>query len=314
MRNDLAFLFPGQGSQALGMLSALADAHPAVRETFAEASAAIGLDLWALAQQGPEAELNRTINTQPALLAAGVACWRAWCAAGGAEPAAMAGHSLGEYTALVCAGALSLADATRLVRERGRLMQEAVPEGQGAMAAVLNADLAVLAEVCAQVATEAEPVVPANLNAPGQIVLSGAAAAMDRALAELAKRGVKRAIRLPVSVPSHSPLMRGAAERLSAFMADIAFAAPRIPVVHNADVASHADPAAIRAALALQLHAPVRWIESVQALAARGARRAVECGPGKVLTGMVKRIAPEIAGHAIGEPAGFDAALEGLKA
>lgn len=314
MRNDLALLFPGQGSQALGMLSALADAHPVVRETFAEASAAIDLDLWALAQSGPEAELNRTVNTQPALLAAGVACWRAWRSAGGAEPAAMAGHSLGEYTALVCAGALSLADATRLVRERGRLMQEAVPEGQGAMAAVLNAELGVLAEVCAQVSSAAEPVVPANLNAPGQIVLSGAAAAMDRALAELANRGVKRAIRLPVSVPSHSPLMRGAAALLSDFMADVAIAAPRIPVIHNADVASHADPAAIRAALALQLHAPVRWIESVQALAARGATRAIECGPGKVLTGMVKRIAPEIAGMAIGEPAGFDAALEGLKA
>ena len=259
-------------------------------------------------------QMGAPVPAFPVLLAAGVACWRAWRAAGGAEPVAMAGHSLGEYTALVCAGALTLVDATRLVRERGRLMQEAVPEGQGAMAAVLNAELPLLAEVCAQVSTDAEPVVPANLNAPGQIVLSGAAAAMDRALAELAARGVKRAIRLPVSVPSHSPLMRSAAECLSTFMADIAIAAPAIPVLHNADVASHADAAAIRAALALQLHAPVRWTESVQALAARGVRHAIECGPGKVLTGMVKRIAPEIAGQAIGEPAGFDAALEGLKA
>jgi len=314
MRTDLAFVFPGQGSQALGMLSALADLHPAVRETFVEASEAIGLDLWTLARQGPEAELNRTINTQPALLAAGVAAWRAWRAAGGSEPAAMAGHSLGEYTALVCAGAISLADATRLVRERGRLMQEAVPEGQGAMAAVLNAELPLLAEVCAQVSTQDEPVVPANLNAPGQIVLSGAAAAVDRALSELASRGVKRAIRLPVSVPSHSPLMRAAAEHLSGFMADITIAAPRIPVIHNADAASHSDPAAIRAALALQLHAPVRWIESVQALAARGATHVLECGPGKVLCGMLKRIVPDIEARAIGEPAGFEAALEGLRA
>lgn len=314
MRNDLAVLFPGQGSQALGMLSALAVAHPAVRATFDEASQAIGVDLWAISQDGPEAELNRTINTQPALLAAGVAVWRAWRAAGGAEAAAMAGHSLGEYTALVCAGALSLADATRVVRERGRLMQEAVPEGAGAMAAVLNADLGVLAEVCAQVSTDAEPVVPANLNAPGQIVLSGAAAALDRALAALAGRGIKRSIRLPVSVPSHSPLMRGAAAALDAYLAQVKISAPRIPVIHNADVAAHTEADAIRAALALQLHAPVRWIETVEKLAAGGATRALECGPGKVLTGMVKRIAPGIEGLAIGEPAGFDAALEGLRA
>lgn len=314
MRNDLAVLFPGQGSQALGMLSALAAAHPSVRATFDEASQAIGVDLWALSQDGPEAELNRTINTQPALLAAGVAVWRAWRAAGGAEPAAMAGHSLGEYTALVCAGALTLADATRLVRERGRLMQEAVPEGVGAMAAVLNADLGVLAEVCAQVSSDAEPVVPANLNAPGQIVLSGSAAALDRALAALTERGVRRSIRLPVSVPSHSPLMRGAAAALAGYLAQVEIAAPRIAVIHNADVATHRDPDAIRAALALQLHAPVRWIETVEKLAAGGATRVLECGPGKVLTGMVKRIAPGIEGQAIGEPAGFDAALGGLHA
>jgi [acyl-carrier-protein] S-malonyltransferase len=313
MRNDLAVLFPGQGSQSLGMLAALAAAHPVVRATFDEASQAIGVDLWALSQDGPEAELNRTLNTQPVLLAAGVAVWRAWRGAGGAEPAAMAGHSLGEYTALVCADALTLADATRLVRERGRLMQEAVPEGVGAMAAVLNGDLAVLSEVCAMVSTAAEPVVPANLNAPGQIVLSGSAAALDRALAALVERGIKRAMRLPVSVPSHSPLMRGAAAALSAYMAGVEIAAPRIPVIHNADVETHADADAIRAALTLQLHAPVRWIETVEKLAAGGATRALECGPGKVLTGMVKRIAPSVEGQAIGEPAGFDAALAGLQ-
>jgi [acyl-carrier-protein] S-malonyltransferase len=313
MRSDLAILFPGQGSQALGMLSALAAAHASVRATFDEASQAIGVDLWALSQVGPEAELNRTINTQPALLAAGVAVWRAWRAAGGAEPSAMAGHSLGEYTALVCADALSLADATRLVRERGRLMQDAVPEGVGAMAAVLNAELGVLAEVCAQVSTDAEPVVPANLNAPGQIVLSGSAPALDRALVALAERGVKRSIRLPVSVPSHSPLMRGAAAALAEYLAGVEIVAPRIPVIHNADVAAHRDPDAIRAALALQLHAPVRWIETIEKLAADGVTRALECGPGKVLTGMLKRIAPGIEGQAIGEPAGFEAALAGLQ-
>jgi len=312
-RRDLSVLFPGQGSQALGMLGALAALHSGVRATFDEASAAIDLDLWALSQDGPEAELNRTMNTQPALLAAGVAVWRAWRAAGGAEPAAMAGHSLGEYTALVCADAISLADATRLVRERGRLMQEAVPEGAGAMAAVLNADLAILTEVCAQVSTDAEPVVPANLNAPGQIVLSGSAAALDRALAVLAERGVKRSIRLPVSVPSHSPLMRGAAERLADYLLQVPIIAPRIPVIHNADVTAHTNADAIRAALTLQLHAPVRWIETIEKLAANGASHALECGPGKVLTGMVKRIAPAIAGQAIGEPAGFDAALAGLR-
>jgi [acyl-carrier-protein] S-malonyltransferase len=309
IRNDLAILFPGQGSQSLGMLAALAQAHPQVRATFDEASAAIDLDLWALSQEGPETELNRTINTQPALLAAGVAVWRAWRAAGGAEPAAMAGHSLGEYTALVCADALSLADGTRLVRERGRLMQEAVPEGVGAMAAVLNADLELLSEICELASSAAEPVVPANLNAPGQIVLSGAAAALDRALTLLAERGVKRAIRLPVSVPSHSPLMRGAAERLGAYLAGVDIQSPRIPVIHNADVSSHGDVDAIRSALVLQLSAPVRWIETVQKLVAGGAVRALECGPGKVLTGMAKRIAPDLQMQAIADPAVLAATL-----
>jgi [acyl-carrier-protein] S-malonyltransferase len=309
IRNDLAMLFPGQGSQSLGMLAALAQAHPQVRVTFDEASAAIDLDLWALSQDGPEAELNRTMNTQPALLAAGVAVWRAWRGAGGAEPAAMAGHSLGEYTALVCADALSLADGTRLVRERGRLMQEAVPEGVGAMAAVLNADLELLTEICELASSAAEPVVPANLNAPGQIVLSGAAAALDRALTLLAERGVKRAIRLPVSVPSHSPLMRGAAERLGAYLEGVDIRPPRIPVIHNADVSSHSDADAIRAALVLQLSAPVRWIETVHKLVAGGAARALECGPGKVLTGMAKRIAPDLQMQAIADPAVLAATL-----
>jgi [acyl-carrier-protein] S-malonyltransferase len=309
IRTDLAFVFPGQGSQSVGMLAALSQVHPEVRATFEEASTAISIDLWSLSQDGPETELNRTINTQPALLAAGVAVWRTWLAAGGARPAAMAGHSLGEYTALVCSGALSLADGIRLVRERGRLMQEAVAEGVGAMAAVLNADLSLLEEVCQAVSTSTEPVVPANLNAPGQIVLSGAAAALERALAMLAERGVKRAIRLPVSVPSHSPLMQPAAARLAEYLVNVSIVAPQIPVIHNADVSSHGDPDAIRAALALQLHAPVRWIETVQKLVAAGARNALECGPGKVLVGMGKRIAPELQMQAIADPVILSQAL-----
>ncbi len=293
------------------MLSALAAAHPVVRETFDESSAAIGLDLWTLSQQGPESDLNQTINTQPALLAASVAVWRAWKQAGGHDPVIMAGHSLGEYSALVCAGALSLADGTRLVRERGRVMQAAVADGAGAMAAVLNADLALLTEVCALASAAHEVVVPANLNAPGQIVISGATAAVERALALLAERGVKRAIRLPVSVPSHSPLMGPAAAAFAPLLAATEFSSPRIPVIHNADVATHADADAIRAALTRQLSEPVRWIETIEACVARGVDRSFECGPGKVLGGLVKRIAPGVQNYALGDPAGFDAALAG---
>jgi [acyl-carrier-protein] S-malonyltransferase len=224
----LAFVFPGQGSQALGMLGELAMAHGEVRAAFDEASSGAGVDLWALSQQGPEEQLNQTEFTQPALLAAGVAAWRAWVARGGAQPAQFAGHSLGEYAALVVAGALSLADGARLVRERGRLMQAAVPAGSGAMAAVLGADDALVAEVCVQVSNETV-VVPANYNSPGQIVIGGHAEALDRALAELASRGVKKAVKLAVSVPSHTPLMRGAATQLGEFMQTLAWKAPRSP-------------------------------------------------------------------------------------
>lgn len=293
------------------MLGALAAEFALVRDTFDEASAAIGLDLWQLAQQGPEADLNLTINTQPALLAADVAVWRVYAALGGAEPACFAGHSLGEYAALVCADALTLADAARLVRERGRLMQDAVAPGAGAMAAVLNAELPLLTEVCAQASLPGEEVVPANLNAPGQIVISGASAALDRALALLVARGVKRALRLPVSVPSHSPLMRGASVRLGEFLQGIELRSPRIPVIHNADVARHTEPEAIRGTLVRQLYAPVRWIETIETLAQSGVSRAFECGPGKVLSGMVKRIAPGIATLAIADPESLRAAVGG---
>ena len=311
MNPSLAFVFPGQGSQSLGMLAELAAVHPVVRECFDEASQGCGLDLWALSQQGPEERLNQTENTQPALLAANVGVWRAWVAAGGAQPARLAGHSLGEYAALVAAGALALGDAARLVRERGRLMQQAVPAGVGAMAAVLGADDDVVAEVCAQVSGD-EVVVPANYNSPGQVVIGGHAAAVERALAELAARGVRKTVRLAVSVPSHTPLMREAADRLGETMASLAWRQPDRPVVQNADASSHGDVDAIRAALVRQLYLPVRWTGCVQALAAAGAAELVECGPGKVLAGLARRIDKGLAARAIGAPADFDLALTEL--
>ncbi|KAA2285627.1 ACP S-malonyltransferase [Arenimonas fontis] len=308
MGQSLAFVFPGQGSQSLGMMAELAATHSEVRAAFDEASAGAGLDLWQLSQQGPEERLNQTEFTQPALLAAGVAAWRAWRARGGAMPAVLAGHSLGEYSALVVAGSLSLADGARLVRERGRLMQQAVPAGAGAMAAVLGADDAVVAEVCKAVSGE-DVVVPANYNSPGQVVIGGHAAAVDRALAELSARGVRKAVKLAVSVPSHTPLMREAANRLSEVMAGLAWSEPAIPVVQNVDGEVHEGVQSIRDALVRQLYLPVRWTECVQALAARGVTRIAECGPGKVLTGLAKRIEKSLDARAIGTPADFDAAL-----
>jgi [acyl-carrier-protein] S-malonyltransferase len=308
MKSSLAFVFPGQGSQSLGMLSELAAAHPAVRVSFDEASDSCGVDLWVLSQHGPEERLNQTEFTQPALLAADVGVWRAWVAAGGVQPARVAGHSLGEYAALVAANALSLGDAAKLVRERGRLMQEAVPAGTGAMAAVLGAEDALVAEVCADV-SGAEVVVPANFNSPGQVVIGGHAAAVDRALAELAARGVRKTVKLAVSVPSHTPLMREAADRLADVMATLAWRQPDRPVVQNADAASHDSVDDIRAALVRQLYLPVRWSGCVQALAAAGVSELVECGPGKVLAGLAKRIDKSLSARALGTPAEFDLAL-----
>jgi [acyl-carrier-protein] S-malonyltransferase len=303
-----AFVFPGQGSQSVGMLADLASVHPVVRETFAEASDGAGVDLWTLSQDGPEDELNRTEFTQPALLAAGVAVWRAWLGAGGARPAVLAGHSLGEYAALVAAGAITLADGAKLVRERGRLMQQAVPAGAGAMAAVIGADDALVADVCAAVAGDGV-VVPANYNSPGQVVIGGDAAAVDRALAELAARGVRKTVKLAVSVPSHTPLMREAANRLSEVMGAMSWQAPAIPVVQNVDAEVHEGVQAIRDALVRQLYLPVRWTDCVQALASRGATQLAECGPGKVLTGLAKRIDKTLDARALGSAAEFDAAL-----
>lgn len=306
---SLAFVFPGQGSQAVGMLAELAEAHAGVREAFVEASDGAGVDLWALAQGGPEAMLNRTEYTQPALLAASVAVWRVWRAQGGAVPARLAGHSLGEYSALVAAQVLSLHDAAHLVRIRGQAMQDAVPAGAGAMAAILGADDALVEQVCRELSGE-HVVVPANYNSPGQIVIGGHAQAVDAALALLGERGVRKAVRLAVSVPSHTPLMREAANRLAAAMAAYRWQAAQIPIVQNVDGAVHDGADAIRDALVRQLYLPVRWTQCMQALVAGGATRVAECGPGKVLTGLARRIDKSLDARALGTPAELAAALE----
>ncbi|RDS80519.1 [acyl-carrier-protein] S-malonyltransferase [Dyella monticola] len=303
---SLAFVFPGQGSQSVGMLAELATIHGEVKTAFDEASQGAGIDLWALSQQGPDEQLNCTENTQPALLAASVAVWRVWQKVGGVRPAQLSGHSLGEYSALVCAGALSLHDAAALVAERGRLMQVAVPAGIGAMAAILGGDDAQIAAVCAEVA-QGQVVAPANYNSPGQLVIAGHAEAVDRALAKLAEQGVKKAIKLAVSVPSHTALMRDAADRLGERMASITWQLPTIPVVQNAEARAYGSPEDIRGALQRQLYLPVRWTECVQTLVTHGATRFAECGPGKVLASLIKRIDKSVEARAIGTPAELDA-------
>ncbi len=305
---SFAFVFPGQGSQQLGMLADHAERDASIRATFDEASAGCGLDLWALSQQGPETELNRTEITQPALLAASIALWRSWLARGGKMPAQLAGHSLGEYSALVAADALTLGDAARLVRERGRLMQEAVPTGTGAMAAVLMADDAVIAQACLD-AAQGEVVQPANFNSPGQTVISGSVAAVDRAIALLNERGVKKVVKLAVSVPSHSLLMKPAADALAPTMRAVSWQLPKLPVVQNADAVAHTSIDAIQDALIRQLYAPVRWTECVQAIASTGVTRFAECGPGKVLAGMMKRIDKGLEARALSNIAEFDSSL-----
>lgn len=306
-----AFVFPGQGSQSIGMLSALASAEPLVQETFAEASSVLGYDLWKLCQEGPEESLGQTERTQPAMLAAGIATWRVWRKHGGGLPSAMAGHSLGEYSALVAAGALDFATAIALVQFRGQAMQAAVPAGQGAMAAILGADDAVIDAACRE-AAQGEIVQPANFNSPGQIVIAGGAAAVDRAIEILKARGAKRAIKLPVSVPSHSPLMAPAAEKLSQRLTDIKFETPAVKDIYTVDVRKHGDAAAIREALVQQLVGPVRWTQTIQAMVASGVKVIVECGPGRVLTGLNRRIEKnkEIAMLAIEDSDSLQAALQ----
>ncbi len=310
MTPSLAFVFPGQGSQSLGMLAELAELHPPlVHDTFREASEGAGVDLWALSQGGPEEMLNRTEYTQPALLAACVAVWRLWRQQGGVQPSVLAGHSLGEYGALVAAGVLTLTDGAHLVRLRGQLMQEAAPAGIGAMAAVIGADDVVVQQACED-ACGSEVVVPANYNSPGQIVIGGHVAAVDRALALLAERGVRKAVKLAVSVPSHTPLMREAANRLSETMAGMRWAAPAIPVIQNVDAEVHDDMQSVRDALVRQLYLPVQWTRCMQALTARGVTRIAECGPGKVLSGLARRIDKSLDTRALGTPGEFDAALQ----
>ena len=287
-----AFVFPGQGSQAVGMMSGF-DSVSVVRDTFVEASDVLKLDLWQMATAGPVEVLNMTVNTQPLMLTAGIATYRAWHALGGDVPTVMAGHSLGEYSALVAAGALHFGDALPLVRFRAQVMQEAVAEGVGAMAAILGLDDEMVRAVCAE-AAQGEVLEAVNYNSPGQVVIAGHKVAVERGM-ELAKaKGAKRALPLPVSVPSHCALMLPAAERLAEYLKDVAVTKPLIPVLQNADVTSFDDPEAIKAALVKQLHSPVRWVEIIQSMAQQGVQVAAECGPGKVLVGLNKRIVADM--------------------
>jgi [acyl-carrier-protein] S-malonyltransferase len=302
----LAFVFPGQGSQSVGMMQGF-DALPVVRQTFEEAGDVLKLDLWQMVTTGPVETINQTINTQPVMLTAGVAVYRAWQEMGGNPPEFMAGHSLGEYTALVAAGALSFADALPLVRYRAQVMQEAVAEGVGGMAAILGLDDDAVRAVCAE-AAQGDVVEAVNFNSPGQVVIAGSKAAVERGM-ELAKaKGAKRALPLPVSVPSHCSLMKPAAEKLAIYLQSVTMQAPQVPVLHNADVRSYSGATEIKDALVRQLYMPVRWVETVQALAAAGVTHVAECGPGKVLAGLNKRIVADLQGLALTDAAALEQA------
>jgi len=306
------FVFPGQGSQSVGMLKDLAETYPAVRDTFAEASEALGYDLWALVQSGPSEALDRTEKTQPALLAAGVAVWRVWIAEWGARPAWVAGHSLGEYTALVCAGALPFREAVTLCADRGRYMQEAVPPGAGKMAAILGLDDEAVARAC-DGAGVGQVVSCANFNAPGQIVIAGDTSAVEAAVLRARDLGARRAVMLPVSVPSHCALMRPAALRLQERLQTVRIEAPAIPVVHNTDVCSHGNPAEIARVLSEQLFKPVRWVEVIRRLCREGIDAVVECGPGRILAGLCKRIEPGLKTFITDTPKDLENALEEMR-
>ncbi|MEZ5555709.1 ACP S-malonyltransferase [Haliea sp.] len=308
-----AFVFPGQGSQKVGMLAGAHAAFPAVRETFDEASAALGMDVWSLVQEGPQEALNLTATTQPILLTASVALWRAWRAAGGAEPALLAGHSLGEFSALVCAGSLAFDDAVRLVRQRGEFMQTAVPLGEGGMAAIIGLDDESIDRICGEVSAAGDGEVAAvNFNSPGQVVIAGHAAAVEQASAALKAAGAKRAMPLPVSAPFHTSLMRPAGERLAEVLASIAIQAPAIPVVHNVHARPESDPERIRSLLVEQIYSPVQWTACVAYMAAQGVTQVVECGPGKVLSGLNKRIDGALQSHSLEEPTGLADTLAAL--
>lgn len=307
----IGFVFPGQGSQSVGMLSDLSRSHPQVKETFAEASAVVALDLWALVENGPKETLDLTQNTQPIMLAAGAAVWRVWQGEGGPTPLCMAGHSLGEYTALVCAGALDFSTAIELVAARARFMQEAVPEGAGGMAAILGMTDEAVRELCLR-AAEGEVLEAVNFNAPSQVVVAGAANAVARAVAQAGAAGAKRAVVLPVSVPSHCDLMRPAAERLAKHLQEVSLHRPRIPVLHNVHVRAETDPDAIHTALVRQLYSPVRWVETIEKITAQGVDRLVECGPGRVLTGLNKRINRNVPTLPVFDPRTLQQALSEL--
>ncbi len=306
--SKFAIVFPGQGSQTVGMLADLAEQFDVVKQTFAEASDALGYDLWALVQNGPVEDLNQTQRTQPALLTASVAIWRVWQQQGGEQPAVLAGHSLGEYSALVCAGVIDFQAAVKLVELRGKLMQEAVPAGVGAMSAIIGLDNDAIAAACAQ-AAEDQVCSPVNFNSPGQVVIAGNKEAVERANVLCKEAGAKRALPLPVSVPSHCALMKPAADKLAIALEGLAFNAPAIPVINNADVATEIDPVAIKLALVKQLYNPVRWTESVERMAAEGVEELLEMGTGKVLTGLTKRIDRELSSVAVNDVASLTAAL-----
>lgn len=307
-----AMVFPGQGSQSVGMLAELADMHPQIKETFQEASDALGYDLWQLIQDGPEEELGKTHITQPAMLTGGVAIWRLFKSQTDISPAVMAGHSLGEYSALVAAESLSLSDAVNLVADRGRFMQQAVPSGVGAMAAILGLDDEQVIAVCADAAAD-EVVTAVNFNSPGQVVIAGHAAAVERAVEAAKAAGAKRALKLPVSVPSHCSLMMPAAEQLAVRLAEITINTPAIPVLNNVDVNAESDPVSICDALKRQLYCPVRWVETISAIGAQGIQQVVECGPGKVLAGLNKRINRQMTAYTTSDVAGFEQALEAIQ-
>lgn len=308
-RSDLAFVFPGQGSQKIGMLADFAQQFPQVTAAFSEASEVLGYDLWDLCQNGAQEDINLTERTQPLMLTASVALWRVWQAQGGAAPAWMAGHSLGEWSALVCADVIDFQAAVGLVRHRGAYMQEAVPVGQGAMAAIIGLDDAAISAACAASA-QGEVVAAVNFNAPGQVVIAGTSGAVERAIAACKEAGAKRALPLPVSAPFHTTLMKPAADRLAGQIRETEFRSPKTPVIHNVHARAETDPSVIRELMIEQIYKPVLWVDCVTALHQQGVSLAVECGPGKVLTGLAKRIVKELEAQSIEEPASLDAVLK----
>ncbi|WIO75475.1 ACP S-malonyltransferase [Porticoccaceae bacterium LTM1] len=308
MKKNLAFVFPGQGSQKIGMLADVAEQYPIVKQTFAEASEVLGYDLWDLVQNGEQEAINLTERTQPLLLTASVALWRIWNEKNGAQPALMAGHSLGEWSALVCAGVVEFKDAVELVRSRGAYMQEAVPAGVGAMAAIIGLDDDAIKAAC-EASSGDEVVVPVNFNSPGQVVIAGHAGAVEKAIEACKEAGAKRALPLPVSAPFHTPLMQPAADKLAAQIEATEFKAPQVPVVHNVHAKTETDPAAIKALMIEQIYSPVLWVDCVNSLTAAGVDTVVECGPGKVLSGLCKRIERSLSALATEDVASLDAAL-----